>query len=588
MKNRINLIIITVLSFALLFLNSCNDDEFIEETPTTFYTVENSFNSVSQVDASITNMYVHIRYWFQTNYFLKGLGTDYLDSPFWRISSSGYSNYSLWTAEQSDVQSIWDAMYMLISYANQTMGGIEESDFVWTDEEEYDFAIAQTKFFRGFSYLTLGELFGGVPLVDQLYTTPAYDFTRSTRKETYLFAIQDLEDAAEGMPDYPSEAGRVAKGVTYHYLSEAYLALATILDNDNTYLQNSIDYATKATELHSLMTSRFGSRATQRAADDINGVDNYYEDGDVFFDLFQRGNYDYSEGNTEALWTLQNDYTVYLQYNQGNNFVSHPRNMSPVLRDVKWSADYIESNDSPWPSLTSAYVGGRGVSFNAPTDYVQETIWEGDYWDDMRNSPVNIRRDFVCMDSTSSYFGDTVTLDMLNSETLERMYPIWTKFAPIDDWGYEDLADGGDIDGALRSNMYQDEYACRLAETYLIRAEAYMRLGDNVSAATDINVLRTRAECDYLVTSADVSLDLILDERARELFFEERRWCTLLRMSGTIAIGQINKYSYYAGSENTYFLGAIAQPDGWSLFPIPQETIDANLDAEIEQNEGWE
>ena len=115
-----------------------------------------------------------------------------------------------------------------------------------------------------------------------------------------------------------------------------------------------------------------------------------------------------------------------------------------------------------------------------------------------------------------------------------------------------------------------------------------MRKGDNANAAADINVLRNRAQCGYLVTAGDVDLDLILAERARELFFEEWRWCTLLRMGGAVALDQINKYSYFAGTENEFYRGANAQPSGWNIFPIPQETIDANLDAVLEQNPGWE
>ncbi len=587
MKMKTKIYCIAVLATILFFVTACNDDEFLEETPTTFYTIENSFNTLSQVDASLTNMYVHIRYWFKNNYLMKGSGADYLDVPLWRGSGNGDSNYSLWSPNYGPVRDIWNAFYMMVSYANATLVGVESSKLTWTDEAYRDYVIAQAKFFRGFSFMTLGELFGGVPLVDNLITETKFDFTRSTREETYLFAIRDLEDALTGMPDYPPEAGRVAKGATYHYLAETYLALATEMGNDQAYLNKSIENATKATELHSLMAERFGSRASQGAAPDINGIDNYYEDGDVFFDLFQRGNFDYDEGNMEALWTLQCDYQVYLEF-EDDNYLNYPRYLSPVPRDANWNAAYKETNASPWPAKIDAYVGGRGVSFFAPTDYLQDVIWQGDFWDDMRNSPVNIRRELVCTDTASSYYGDTVTLDMLDQSTLERLYPIWTKFAPIDDWGYEDLENGGNAGGQLRTFIYQDDYACRLAETYLLRAEAYLRNNERANAAADINMLRNRAQCSHLVTAGEVSLDLILAERARELFVEERRWCTLLRMGGTLAIDQISKYSYFAGSENTYFLGASVVPSGWSLWPIPQTVIDANLDAEIEQNPGWE
>ncbi len=579
---RISYYIILSLLFLSVIHTSCNDEEFIEETPTTFYTTENSFNTVSQVNASVTNMYVHIRYWYQNDFFMKGQGADMFDTPYWRCSGNGYSNYSSWSSEYSKVKALWDAFYQLVSYANQTLEGAESDNVSWDSEDDYNYVVAQSKFFRGLAYLTLGELWGGVPIVTQFYTTPKYDFVRSSRMETYQQAISDLEDALDGMPDYPAEAGRIAKGVNYHFLAEAYLALAIDQDNNSQYLTTSAEYATKAINLHSLMTSRFGSRAEGTSAKAMNGVEAYYEDGDVFFDLFQRGNLDYSEGNTEALWTLQNDYEVYKEYG-GNNVLSYPREFSPVLRNANWNATYKESNSSPWPSMIDAYVGGRGVSSIAPTEMAQNTVWEGVYYDDIRNSAVNMRREFVCKDESSSYYGVLVTEDMLDASTLENIYPISSKLAPIDDWGYEDLADGGN-----RSNMYRDEYATRLSETYLLRAEAYFRSGQSGLAAADINVLRNRAQCSYLVSSGDVSIDLILDERARELYGEERRWCTLLRMGGTVAVDRISKYGYYAGSESSFFQGSNAQPSGWNLFPIPQTVIDANLDAVLEQNDGWE
>ncbi len=581
MMKKITYYILLSLVFLALSVSSCNDDEFLEEKATTAYTTENSFNTASQVDASITNMYVHIRYWFQVDNFMKGLGTDMWDIPYWRSSGNGLSNYSSWSSEKGEIESNWNAFYQLISYANQTLEGADSEKITWEDEAEYKYSIAQCKFFRGFAFLTLGELYGGVPLVTEFYTVPKYDFVRSSRVETYQQAITDLEDALDGMPDYPEEAGRIAKGATYHYLAEAYLALAIDQDNNSTYLDQSIGYADKAIALHALMTERFGSRATEGSGSSMNGIDAYYADGDVFFDLFQRGNLDYAEGNTEALWTLENDYTVYVQFG-GNNRLDYPRNFSPVLRNVNWDADHNEGNSSPWPGQIDAYVGGRAVANYSPTDFAQSTVWEGSYWDDMRNNDLNMRREFVCQDESSSYYGQVVTEDMLDPNTLENLYPICTKLAPIDDWGYEDLADGGN-----RSYIFRDEYACRVAETYLLRAEAYYRKSDFSNAAADINVLRNRAQCSYLVSAGDVDLDLILDERARELYGEERRWCTLLRMGGTVAIDRINEYSYYAGAESDFYQGSGANASGWNLFPIPQNVIDSNIDATLEQNDGW-
>ncbi|MCD7936685.1 MAG: RagB/SusD family nutrient uptake outer membrane protein [Tannerellaceae bacterium] len=577
MKNRYKYIATLLIGF-LVVLSSCNDSDFLKEVPETFYTVENSFNTVDQVNASVTNQYVHIRYWFQINFFQKGLGTDLLDTPYWRSGGSGYSNFSNWSTDYGSTYNVFEALFQLISFANMTIEGAASENITWDNPSDYEYVIAQSKFFRGYAYLTLGECYGGVPIVDEVITTPRFDFVRSTREETYKFAIQNFEEAISGMPDYPTEAGRVAKGATYHYLSEAYLALAIEMNNSTEYLNKAIEAATKTMELHSLMTDRFGSRAIPNGGTAMNGVAAYVEDGDVFFDLFQRGNLDYVEGNTEALWTLQNDYAIQKEYG-GNNYLPYPREFGPVLRDAKFKAEYIEegSSDSPWSGLTTAYVGGRGVSSVAPTNYATTVIWQDKFADDLRNSAVNIRREFICLDEGHSMYGQVVPVEMLDESTLDRFYPVWTKFSPLDDWGYEDLSDGGD-----RSNMYRDEYACRLAETYLLRAEAYFRLGNNTQAAADINTLRRRAQCAYEVSADEISIDLILDERARELFLEERRWSTLLRMGGTVATDQIAKYGYC----QVDYPSATA-PSGWNLFPFPQKVIDSNLDTVLEQNPGW-
>ena len=79
-----------------------------------------------------------------------------------------------------------------------------------------------------------------------------------------------------------------------------------------------------------------------------------------------------------------------------------------------------------------------------------------------------------------------------------------------------------------------------------------------------------------------MSVQYSLDERARGLFLEERRWCTWLLMGHEVFADQLLGYAYYTRDYPTY-TGTLE----WSLFPIPQKAIDSNLDAKLEQNEGW-
>lgn len=74
---------------------------------------------------------------------------------------------------------------------------------------------------------------------------------------------------------------------------------------------------------------------------------------------------------------------------------------------------------------------------------------------------------------------------------------------------------------------------------------------------------------------------MILDERARELVYEENRWNTLLRIGGDVAKKRIMKYSYWDWARTS-----LSGRD-LTLWPIPQDVIDTNKDLVIEQNPGW-
>ncbi len=97
-----------------------------------------------------------------------------------------------------------------------------------------------------------------------------------------------------------------------------------------------------------------------------------------------------------------------------------------------------------------------------------------------------------------------------------------------------------------------------------------------------MNLLRSRANCAYLVSAGDMddNFNTILDERARELVYEECRWNTLLRMGGTIAVDRIRKYAFWPEAQATLTFS-------YNLWPIPQLVIDANKNVKLAQNPGW-
>ena len=168
-------------------------------------------------------------------------------------------------------------------------------------------------------------------------------------------------------------------------------------------------------------------------------------------------------------------------------------------------------------------------------------------------------------------------------------------------------------------NLYYDTdwYMIRIAETYLLRAEARLAQGNKSGAADDINELRKRAGAK-LCSAGDVNIDYILDERIRELFGEEQRWVTLSRLScnpkatyvldcyptqdattSNTLYERTRKYGLgyendaTAGRRETYTdaMGKTRhypniQPYNYVL-PIPIQIINSNIKVEIKQNEGY-
>ena len=125
------------------------------------------------------------------------------------------------------------------------------------------------------------------------------------------------------------------------------------------------------------------------------------------------------------------------------------------------------------------------------------------------------------------------------------------------------------------NETYTDDYIFRLAETYLLRAEAYVGKNDPVNAAQDINAVRARVNAAP-VDPADVDIDYILDERARELCWEELRLLTLMRMGKLVE--RVRMYNHVT-QDNIL--------DHQNLWPIPSREIETNTESELTQNPGY-
>ena len=607
------LYILAGLAASLAAFSSCSKDmDFLTEDPKTIYTKENSFEKAAQVDAAIVRAYNKFNELnvIQNSFFgggtanaLKGSGADVLGGTHGKADVNGFNYWNLQTNDGT-FNGIWTNLYQLASYANFALEGLEIIEGI--SEADAKYLEAQAKFFRGWSYMRLGQIFGGVPIVEKFSDELKYDYTRTTREETYNFAIEDLKVAVAGLPATPAQDGRLAQGVANHYLAEAYLSRG-IETKNNADFTEAIKAADAVIAQHPLMTARFGSRSasgTQPAGIPDNGlervVDSKYtlngEPGNVYFDLFVAGNYGYNDGNTESLMILEQP--LYDQANTyGGSILSYQSTCGPAYRDLQWSSDKLKENKngSPWGGKIDAKkFPGQQIGIHLTSswgiigvnDYSDYAVWEGDLANDIRNSQI-VRWDPVVMDSQSPDYLKKVEKEWLaDGASLSR---VSCKVTTWDLWGWD--VDHASSMGIPYCNAYgRDAYIARSAETYLLRAEAKMRSGDNGGAAADVNAVRQRAQASKLYTAGEMNMSVILDERARELVWEENRWPTLLRLgstkdaSNTDMWNQLLKYSFscYDVPENA----GKAAPK-WSLFPIPFDVINLNTGAVLEQNPGW-
>lgn len=592
-----NIIKIAVAIFSLAVLFGCNDKQFLTESPKYFYTLDNAFSTSSQVDAALTACYSQIRAMYNICdgsdaqiIFKGGNGTDVMDVPTIRRPTQ-FNDYSIINAENGKFYTIYSWWYQLIAKANTALYGADLETISWGSASEKAYAKAQARFFRAWAYRNLGEEFGGVPIVTEMTTSPRYDFVRASRVETYQFAIDELEAILNDLPETSSTYGKIVKGAALHTLCQLYLDKGIALAEDGksseatTAYGKSVEYGDKVINggTYSLMTERFGSRLSEygpiyyfaqsekaKTPETLYSVAGVDIKANVIWDLFQPGNQNYQEGNKESIWVAEIDYEANLK-EDGQSKLQLSRVYGPVFRDPM----------SKICTGTMEDVGGRGICQATPTMYLRNIIWEGKFGDDLRNSEVAFRRQFVGNVPDNEWYGKVIPWSVLNNEgksqdaidvATTQVYPVSCKVSTDK---YID-----DVSGGNKSNLFRDEYLIRLPETILLRAEAKMRKGDNQGAADDINLLRKRAQCTYMAQASDINLDFILDERARELMYEECRWNTLLRMGGTVATDRIKKYAYWDACR-------VNGIPNYNLWPIPQTVIDTNKDVPMAQNPGW-
>jgi hypothetical protein len=573
-KNIQALIILALLSVSILS-SSCNEEEFLEEIPLDFFSPENSYVSMDNFEAALWNLYAIPRDEMYSPATATGFPTIAWSGTEIAYTHSGLSAKPDWggavllpTNTEVVYDGLWAPCYRMIYDANVIIGRADAETSELTNDEKI-MVQAEAAFFRGYAYKMLANLYGGVPIVLEEVTSPKRDFVRATRQEVYEQCVEDFTFAAENLGEIGEvDDGRVNRLAAYHYLAEVYISLgrwqqaitaaSTVIDHPGT----------------GLMTERFGTRANEAPHPQFPWVSG----GDVYWDLFRKGNQNYSTGNTEAIWVFQAEFNV-----PGGGGFQLPGYLIPML----WRANIPNNDGSLVPLIPgpNTYYLGRGAGFLRPSYYFFETVWRKSGYDqDIRNSEYNIVRDFKVNNPASDYNGlwvgqDNVPIRMASaSDTMRNYFPGIAKAATPGNDPLELYSPDQTVPGTLvRDGRYnfRDWYAIRLAETYLLRAEAHLGNGSAILAAADINVIRNRAQAPE-VSAAEVDIDYILDERIRELYYEEFRLLTLTRLGKLV--------------ERTRSLNPLVgdtYKDHNDLWPIPFDDIERNTEATLSQNPGY-
>lgn len=477
----------------------------------------------------------------------------------------------------------WLEGYKGIKYANTAISRIDLPTY--KNEQEKNELLGAAYFHRAARYYRLTQQFGDVPLILTEINGPKLDF-QSTKREVILKKMkEDLEFAEQWVP-VVTDKGTVNKGSVSHLLTKVNLALG-LFDDAIKSATNVIDGGT-----HKLMTSRFGVNANDASRN-------------VIWDLHRPQNKSLAV-NTEGLMMVIDRLNMEGNVDGGMLIM---RNAVPFwFNNINTPNGNRGTIDTYGIEIDQVVKFGRGIGRLRPTDYSQNQIWDDK--NDLRHAPGNWTRmeDILynnpAIKDKDSFYGKNLQLKnaegvVLTIDTI-RCWFDWPNYKLFVEDPSRVQPQGGN----------SDWYVFRLAETYLLRAEAYTWKGDLAKAADDVNAVRTRANCAPLA-AGKIDIGTILDERARELYFEEPRKTELTRIAYLFA--QTGKpapngktYSLDKFSDDNYFYDRVMEKSDFYnkgvktrhadeytmspyhvLWPIPQSAIDGNTQGRINQNKGY-
>jgi hypothetical protein len=591
----------TLIALLIFLATGCNEDTFLKESPRDTLYPENLLQTYAGFNSMLTSMYGMMRAEYCRADLLGG-GIPLVLHSVWGCGvDNSWSNnshsemkflYYPSNIKQTDLtifNNLFRWCYRIINTANMVISRAENTGINWggsNDQENLankNKVVAQARFFRAWAYRHLTLSFGDVPLSTEEITGLNYrnDWERNKVSEIRNVMKEDFKFAMNNLELRESTNTTISAAMARHYLGELYLAIDKP-DSAEIVLKpvvESTDYT--------LMTNRFGSNASK--------------EGSAFIDVFRSPLY--SSGNKEVLFTFlntepENSASGTAEIYMKSTYKNYYSNDGIINKSNLSNPDYT-SKTVTWPQAFWLSNGGKGAGRCVPSrgairlynykdqgsidDRVSNTaiVWRI-YEKDASGTLVEyLNKGKMVVDTivTSAMTSDTkTTIKKYNWPTTRK----WDYTAP--------LVANGDKDGC-----YQDIVYLRLADTYLLYAEALYKQGNIGAAIQWINKVRNRSHA-VSIEENDLTvggLDLILDERSRELLSEEERRETLIRVSQQNNGDERDVNNYF--KRRMRLLNEIAGRDARGmndydtpvLFPIPQDFIDSNTGRALENNPGY-
>jgi hypothetical protein len=530
------------LLFCLCVGSGCNkmlDEKVVSSVTDDFYTTPAGFQS------AVTGGYAGLRSFYSTE---RGMTVSVFGTDTYTNGSDGDFKFvnqytSQLDARYTHIKDIWNSFYQSINTCNAVS---DRADLVpGLDSTVKHIGIAQARFCRANYYFLLVQMFGKVPLQLKENKEIVTESHRDAVDAIYNAVIADLRYAAQNLPVTQSDWGRATKPAAEHLLARVFLTRAS------SEVAVTGDYDSAA-----VYSTRVISQYGFQLLPDVGQV-------------WAQG----KENNLETIWAVQ--YTTDALYNSTDNnacrfFLMQYDVLAGMKRDL--------ANGTPWKRFR-------------PTKFLLDTLYSD------RVNDVRYEKFF-----TSVWYANNPTANLKTGDTsvympgydvsdaliatkkymlvpprnyTEKLYPSLNKFADA-------LRPDNQASGVRPFIAY------RLAEDYLIAAEAYLMKNDKTTAIGYLNTLRMRAAragstaeetTSYRdamkISEAQLNIDFILDERGRELVGEQQQWFDLVRTHKLLERVRLHNPQGGPNVEAKHVLR-----------PIPQDQIDRTSN-EFLQNDGY-